>query len=353
MGRMVLRERVPAASRSGASLAPGATDAPRRSGPSILPVVAIALVVVVLAVRLLVPEESPLSGRAADFFTLTFSVLIESLPFVVLGILLSTLVQVWLPSGAIERILPRNPFTRRACVSLIGMLLPVCECGNVPLARGLLLRGFSVPESMTFLLAAPILNPVVIVSTHQAFGWDGGILVWRLVGGFLLANLVGWIFSRHPRPDELLTPRFSAMCEADEHGEGGRMSRSIAQFRTETAAVMPSLVIGCVIAGLVQILVPRDVLVRLGSDPLLSVGAMMLLAVVVSICSNVDAFFVLSFGSTFLPGAITAFLVLGPVIDVKMLALMRTTYRTRTLVQLCLVALLFVAALGLGVNVLG
>lgn len=103
-------------------------------------------------------------------------------------------------------------------MSLLGVLLPVCECGNVPLARGLLIRGLTVPETMTFLLAAPILNPVTIITTYQAFGWDHGILVGRIVGGFVIANLVGWLFSRHPRPGELLTPRFEASCRA----HGGR-----------------------------------------------------------------------------------------------------------------------------------
>ncbi|MGG7465868.1 MULTISPECIES: permease [unclassified Plantibacter] len=289
-----------------------------------------------------------------DFFTLTLSVVVESLPFVVLGIVLSILVQVWLPAGWLERWLPRNQVLRRACISLLGMFLPVCECGNVPLARGLILRGFTVPESITFLLAAPILNPIVIVTTHQAFGWDGGILVARLVGGFVLANLIGWLFSRHPDPSSLLTPRFQAYCEVtEEHDhEHSRLEQTLQQFVAEARAIMPALLIGSAVAGAVQVLVPREVLVTLGANPVWSVLAMMALALIVSICSNVDAFFVLSFGSTFMPGSIVAFLVLGPVVDVKMLALMRTTYTTRTLVVITGIAILFSAALGFGVNAL-
>ena len=108
-------------------------------------------------------------------------------------------VQLWVPQRVLFGILPRTPILRRAALSLLGVLLPVCECGNVPLARGLVVRGIAVPDAITFLLAAPILNPITIVVTYQAFGFSDGILFWRVLGGFLIANFVGWLFSRHPR----------------------------------------------------------------------------------------------------------------------------------------------------------
>jgi uncharacterized membrane protein YraQ (UPF0718 family) len=272
---------------------------------------------------------------------------------VFLGILLSIAVQVWLPEGFLLRHLPRNAIARRITISLLGVLLPVCECGNVPLARGLILRGLTVGESMTFLLAAPILNPVTIITTYQAFGWSDGILVSRILGGFVIANLIGWIYSRHPSPMSLLTPKFQASC-AHAHDEvpATRTRRSIDMFSAETAAMLPALFVGSAVAGLIQVAVSRDLLVTLGQNPVLSVFALMALAFVIAICSNVDAFFILAFGSTFMPGAIVAFLVFGPMIDVKMLALMRTTFTGRTLAQLTLVVGLASAGLGLAVNAL-
>lgn len=314
----------------------------------------LALVLLLLALRAASPAlgDEVLPDRIQDLVTLSVSVIVESLPFVILGIVLSIVVQVWVPPGVIERRLPRNPFARRACISFLGMALPVCECGNVPLARGLVVRGFTAPESITFLLAAPILNPITIITTHAAFGWDGWILVARLVGGFLIANVVGWLFSLHPEPDRLLTDEFRAECALpDPHAHaGGRVRKSISLFGREATTIMPALVVGSLLAGLIQVAVPREVLVTLGGSPILSVLALMLLAFVVSVCSNVDAFFVLSFGSVFLPGGIVAFLVFGPVIDVKMLALMRTTYSTRTLAMITSVVALISLALGWGVN---
>ncbi|MDR5701940.1 permease [Agromyces aerolatus] len=314
--------------------------------------IGIAGILALVAIRLVAPAElgDVLSDRVQDFITLSVSVVIESLPFVFLGIGLSIGVQLFLPEDFLIRRLPRNPVLRRIVVSLLGVLLPVCECGNVPLARGLIQRGLTVGESMTFLLAAPILNPVTIITTYQAFGWDDGILIARIAGGFLVANLVGWVYSRHPQPMSLLTPRFQAACAHPGSDASSKPRKAARMFAEETSAMLPALFVGSAIAGLIQVAVSRDFLITLGQNPILSVFALMLLAFVISICANVDAFFVLSFGSTFMPGAIVAFLVFGPMIDIKMLALMRTTFTARTLVQLTAIVGLASAAIGLGVN---
>ena len=286
-----------------------------------------------------------------DGFTLAFSVLIESIPFIILGIALSVLVQVWLPEEWLFRILPSRPVPRRLVISLLGMFLPVCECGNVPLARGLVAKGYSVSDSMTFLIAAPIINPVTIITTHQAFGWDNGILVARILGAIVIANILGWLFSKHSEPFSLLTPRFAAQCERPEAtGSSGRVAKSVDMFAREAAVLMPALIVGSMVAGAIQVLVSRDQLVALGSDPLLSVLAMMALAFVISICANVDSFFILPFADTFLPGSLVAFLLLGPIVDIKMLALMRTTYRSSTLLRLTVLVVSLTAAIGMGVN---
>ena len=295
---------------------------------------------------------SSLPDRAQDGLTLALSVLIEALPFVILGVLLSIVVQVWLPADVIHRWLPKRAWARRAVLSLLGMLIPVCECGNVPFARGLMMRGLAPAEAMTFLIAAPIVNPIVILTTHAAFGWDGGILVARLVGGYLIANLIGWIYSRHPDPDGMLTQRFIDTCDRVTHEPGTPMRRSLTQFLVELRAVMPALVIGSALAGAVQVLIPREMLLAIGSNPVLSIVAMMVLAMTVAICSNVDAFFALSFASTFSSGAIVAFLLVGPLVDIKMLALMRTTFTTRTLVGIVGIVLASAFAIGIAVNVL-
>ncbi|MBF4633426.1 permease [Agreia pratensis] len=318
--------------------------------------IGLAVTAAVFATRVFAPSSTAdqLPNIARDFLTLSISVVVESIPFVFLGIILSIVVQIWLPESLMQRVLPQRPVLRRAVMSLLGVLLPVCECGNVPLTRGMMVKGLTVAESMTFLLAAPILNPVTIVTTYQAFGWDNGILAARIIGGFLIANLIGWLFSKHPRPEELLTRGFEATCRVghDHSSHTTRLQRSIVAFSSEASAMLPALFIGSAIAGLIQVGVSRDVLIALGSNPIWSVLALMTLAFVIAICSNVDAFFILSFGSTFMPGAIVAFLVFGAMVDVKMLALLRTTFTTSTLARLTAVVALASLVLGLGVNLI-
>lgn len=315
--------------------------------------VGVAVVAGLVLVRALtdgVVPEGLLADRAQDLVTLAASLLVESLPFVVLGIALSAVVRIWLPDELLVRILPRTPWLRRVVLSFVGMLLPVCECGNVPLARGLVVRGLTVGEATTFLMAAPIINPITIVTTHQAFGFDDGILAARLLGGFLIAQLLGWLFSRHPEPERLLTSRFAAECAMPHAESGSRWQRSVDLFVRESATLLPALVVGAVIAGAVQTIVPRSTLVALGSDPLWSVLALMALALLISVCSNVDAFFVLPFAGAFLPGSIASFLIFGALVDIKMLALLRTTFTVKGLALIVAVVALTSAGIGWGLD---
>ena len=313
-------------------------------------VVGLLVLGVLFAIRGTAPAELRLGDVVQDALTLSISVVIESLPFVILGITVSIAVQLWVPRSLMFRVLPRTPVLRRVVLSLLGVMLPVCECGNVPLARTLMTRGLTVADSLTFLLAAPILNPITILVTYQAFGFSDGILFWRVLGGFLIANLIGLLISRHPRQTDLLTPRFQDACRVHDHVAGDRRAQALRLFTAESSAMLPALFIGSAIAGLIQAVISRDVLLTLGQNPVWSVLALIGLAFVISLCSTVDAFFVLSLGSTFSAGAIVAFLVFGPMFDIKMLALLRTTFTARTLGMLTTVVALLTAVLGLGLN---
>ena len=284
-----------------------------------------------------------------DFLTFLISIVVEALPFVVLGIIISVAVQVWLPEGWLLRRLPKRRWVRQVTISLLGVFVPVCECGNVPLARGLLVQGLSASESLVFLLAAPVLNPVTIITTQQAFANDPVVLAGRMAGGFVIANVVGWVFMRRRR-DELLQPDFIKTCQISRHIHERRWARSLELFRHEASHILPALLFGAAAAALVQVAVPREILLTLGSNPAWSIAAMLVLAFVISICSNVDAFFALAFKDTFTAGSLVSFLTFGPMIDIKLLSLMRTTYQPKVLMQVSLLVLLMSAAIGLGVN---
>ncbi|QJU07101.1 permease [Candidatus Saccharibacteria bacterium oral taxon 955] len=286
--------------------------------------------------------------QVQDFITLTLGVIIEALPFVMLGLFFSIIVRLWLPHDWLIKYLPKQPFLRRALISLLGVFMPVCECGNVPLARGLLAKGLTPAESLTFLLAAPILNPVTIITTQQAFSDDNTVLIARILGGFLIANLIGWIYSS-TRQDAMLRPEFIAICK-EKKDNSNRLVDALHFFKHEARSMMPALVIGAMVAGLIQVVVPRETILLLGNSPAWSVLVMAVLAFVVSICSSVDAFFALAFRGSFTSGSLVSFLTFGPMIDVKMLSLMRTTYRRNILLQVSVLVFLMSILIGLVVN---
>ena len=324
-----------------------------------------------------------LPSELQDFTTLALSIVVEALPFVILGALVSVIVRLFAPTERILRLLPKRPLLRRLSISLFGTFMPVCECGNVPVARGLVIRGLSVAESTTFLLAAPIINPVTLLATSQAFPLDPSIVWIRMAGGLLIANLVGGLIALYKDQMELVSKGFyNTLCQVGtanelhlhehhhEHHDHAqhhehhhdhdhnhasnrwwdRWQEGIVIFRDEVSLMLKVLCLGALIAGATQVFVPRDVLTSLGSDPFLSILAMITLAFIISICANVDAFFALAYSNTFTVGSIVAFLVFGPMIDIKMLTMMRTTYKVRLLAVITLLVTLTSILIGLVVN---
>lgn len=265
-----------------------------------------------------------------DFLTLVLGILVEALPFVVLGVLISVAIQVFIPTDVIVKRLPRHSGLRRLIMSFLGVLMPVCECGNVPVARSLIMKGFSVQEAIVFLLAAPSVNIITFVVTWEAFNFDHSVAVIRVLATLVIANVVAWVVAKLVTPDKLLTKEFTTACEVGAHTPRS-MAGAAQLFRSEMWLITRMLVIGAIIAAASQTFIPREVITAISSDVFLSVVAMLALAFVISICSSVDAFFALAYINTFSLGSILAFLVAGPMVDIKMLALMKTTFTYRVL----------------------
>ncbi|MFW5703137.1 MAG: permease [Candidatus Dojkabacteria bacterium] len=242
-------------------------------------------------------------------------------------------------------------FLSHFVLSTLGVFMPVCECGNVPVVRRLVMKGFSVSQSITFLLAAPIVNPITLYSTLAAFSFEPAIAAVRIVAALVIANMVGLIFSLKRNQHELLTAKFyQLVCGLDHEHKHGRLAEGLQIFQQEFVTVMRMLVFGALIATATQTLIPREWITTIGSDPLLSILAMLILAFVISICANVDAFFALSYASTFTVGSLLTFLIFGPMIDIKMLAMLKTTFSTQALVSMSVLVGLSSILVGLLVN---
>mgnify|MGYP000868804186 CR=1 FL=1 len=283
-----------------------------------------------------------------DFFTLMTGVIVEAFPFVVLGVGVSVLVQRYMTTERLKKILPNNKVARRGVLSFSGMLMPVCECGNVPVARSLLIRGFSVQESIVFLLAAPSVNLVTILVTLEAFNFNKSVAVARVVATLIIANIAAILVGMLINKDKMLTDDFQAKCDAESKHEHRRgFLRSLDLFKSELWLITRLLFIGAAIAAASQTFIPADTITAIGSSIFLSVVAMLILAFVISICSSVDSFFALAYVNSFSLGAITAFLIAGPMVDIKMIALMRSTFTVRVVALIS--ATVFILSLITGV----
>jgi uncharacterized protein len=297
-----------------------------------------------------------LPDRLQDTITLMLGIVYEALPFVIFGVLLSVLIGRYVGDRVVHRILPNKGWLRRPVLSLVGLFLPVCECGNIPLARGLIQKGLKPGEVLTFLFAAPIINPITIYTTSQAFSSEPEIVVIRVIAAFIIANFVGSLFSKSNKK-EMLTDNFNTACELHAHSlvkQSNNYKKEITiiakNFSEELLALIPALVGGSLVAGLIQTMIPRTLLLSVSSEPVLAILAMLLLAFIVSICANVDAFFALSLSGIFPTSAIVAFLVFGPMIDIKILSMLRTTFRNWVLITVSGVIFLLSLLTGLVVQ---
>jgi len=290
-------------------------------------------------------------ARAQDGVTIFLGVIIEATPFLLLGVLVSQALALGLRGGGLPRWLPRRRLPSLVSMAGLGMLFPVCECGNVPVARRLLGRGIPAAAAMVFLLSAPALNPVVALSTYAAFRDQPAIVGYRLGLTFAVALGVGLLLSFHPRPEALVRLTTARAVQTAGEGETRPRLRAFARGALDEFAEMGAvLVAGAALAALTQVLVPRATLLGIGQGPAVSVAVMMILAVVLSVCSTVDAFVALAYAGTFSDGALVAFLVFGPMIDLKSVLLMLRVFSAKTVALVVAVTAEAVFLLGLLLN---
>lgn len=317
------------------------------------------LLLVVIGVVLTRVPLNNVSERWQTFVTIFLGIFIEAAPFLLAGSLVSGLIEVYVSSDAIARYIPRRALPAALVGAFLGLAFPVCECGVVPVTRRLYQKGLPLPVGIAFLLAAPVVNPVVIASTYAAFGW-GPILIGRLLLTVLIAFGVGLLFSR-AQPAAVLLPAALGEGLSDhhdhshEHSEptGSRLGRALVTAGDDFLDMGRYLVFGAMMAAAMQTVVPQSVLLAVGRGPVSSVVALVVLAFVLSICSTVDAFLALSFVNSFTPGSILAFLVFGPMVDIKSSLMFLGVFRRRVVLYLILLPLLLtmLATVYLNLNV--
>ncbi len=288
------------------------------------------------------------------FATIFLGIFIEAAPFLLLGTLASGLVEVFLNPAQLHRFVPRHALGGALAGGLLGLAFPVCECGVVPLTRRLFRKGLPPATGVAFLLASPVMNPIVIASTLAAFGW--GPVFWLRLGlSFAIAAAVGLIFSTQRNPARLFLPASApaiggASGLAPAAPLAARLSGALGIAADEFFEMGKFLVAGAALAALMQTFLPQSTLLALGGGPLVSALALMALAVLLSICSTVDAFIALAFTGAFSTGSILAFLVFGPMVDIKSVLLYLQVFPRRVVAYLVLLPFLMTLFAALFLN---
>jgi hypothetical protein len=273
---------------------------------------------------LVVALQGPLRGALAapvtqSWMTVFVAVVVQALPFLVLGVLLSAALAVFVPPSFFARALPKRPAMAVPVAGMAGAVLPGCECASVPVAGALVRRGVTPAAALAFLLSAPAINPIVLTATAVAFPRDPEMVLARFAAGLLVACAMGWLWHRLGRTDWLRLP---ARPSADCRGKGAAFWDSV---RHDVVHAGGFLVVGAMAAATLKAVVPEHWLRTAADNPAVSVLALAVLAVLLSICSEADAFVAASL-SQFSLTARLAFLVVGPMIDLKLFAMQTGTF---------------------------
>ncbi len=312
-------------------------------------------------------------SRLATIWAIFQGLLLEALPFLLIGVLIAGLARWIAPGGRWLQRLPSQPLLAPLTGAALGFALPACECGNVPVARRLLAGGAPLGSALGFLFAAPVLNPIVLASTWAAFPDQPWLLAARPLAALLLALALSALLQQWPE-GQLLEPALLEERRLSQPlAEVGLLERRSGLVGAALAAPPPPperpslatvlehssrefldlaglLVLGSALAAVVQTLLPRTWLLAVGGAPTISVLSLMLMAVVVSVCSSVDAFLALGFAAQITPGALLAFLVLGPVVDLKLLGLFGVVLKPRAIALTAAGASVVVLLIGQWVN---
>ena len=254
-----------------------------------------------------------------SWMTVFVAVLVQALPFLVLGVLLSAAIAVFVPPSFFARALPKNPTLAVPVAGMAGVVLPGCECASVPVAGALVRRGVTPAAALAFLLSAPAINPIVLTATAVAFPRNPEMVVARLVASLLVACAMGWLWLRLGRTDLLKTPARHAY---EGQGKGAAFWGSV---RHDVMHAGGFLVVGAMAAATLKAVVPQTWLRTAAENPVIAVLALAALAVVLSICSEADAFVAASLTQFSLTARLT-FLVVGPMIDLKLFAMQTGTF---------------------------
>jgi uncharacterized membrane protein YraQ (UPF0718 family) len=306
-------------------------------------------------------------------FAASMDIFLDALPFMFMGVLLSTVVENFIPETFIRRMTPKHPLGGILFACVLGIMFPLCECGMIPFVRRLMRKGMPVYIAVIFILVGPILNPIVFASTFMAFRSEPEMAYSRMGLTFGVALIVGLLLTRFLKSSPLRhamsgghsaehihthEPQHQhdhdhkhhhhdhthdhAHKHDHNHGHGhshgdSRLAIMFSHGTSELFEMSKYLMLGAFLTALIQTFVAQDSLSAIGQGTFISHVFMMGFAYLLSLCSTTDAFVAASFAKTFSPGSLLAFLVFGPMIDVKSTLMLLSIFKARFVLTLSIV----------------
>ncbi|AST92959.1 MULTISPECIES: permease [Sutcliffiella] len=271
-------------------------------------------------------------GQWLNVNTIFLSIVLEAIPFLLLGVFASALIQTFVSEDTIKRFLPKNAVGAIIPAAILGVIFPICECAIIPVVRRLIKKGMPLHVGVVLLVGAPILNPIVVLSTYYAFNGNPTILYGRFGLAFFLSIIIGLLMLLLFKNNNQLRWTKNELIGRQEMVEEKPQNKWKTTFyhaSDEFFEMGKYFIIGAFVASLFQTFLDRSLLTAIGSHEIFGPAVMMAFAYVLSLCSEADAFVAASFGSTFSTGSLLAFLIYGPMIDLKNTVMLFAYFRVK------------------------
>ena len=281
------------------------------------------------------------------------SIFFESLPFLILGSLISAIIEEFISNETIAKIIPKNKILGSITGVFLGFFLPACDCAVIPVSKRLLKKKVPINVAVSFMLASPIINPVVLLSTYYAFYKTTPSIFWyRVLFGIVIALVIGIIMGIIFGNKEVITNSTDEDCHDDcechcHHKEKNKFASILKHTAFDLFDVVKYLMFGALIASFVQVLLPKNILMTFGGNNILSIIVLSLFAYLISLCSTSDSFVGKSLISSFSKSGVLAYLLLGPMIDIKNTIVLLGNYRKSFVITLItlIFSLIFICSL--------
>ena len=282
-------------------------------------------------------------------------VVIESLPFIVMGAIISTIIQFYITEEVIRRIVPKRKVLAFLAAAFMGLVFPMCECAIVPVSRSLIKKGVPVGIAITFMLSVPIVNPFVIASTYYAFDANLTIVIIRVLGGIFCSIIVGtiisYIFMNTPI-ENIISDGYldlsCACCSSEKKYYTSKLDKLhtiVCQASNEFLNISVYVILGALISSIFGSVIKEEILNDYTFNNVLAIVIMIGISFLLSLCSEADAFVASKFLKNFGIPSVSAFMVLGPMMDLKnsilTLGLFKKKFATTLIITILLVVTAF------------